>query len=310
MNSGGICDGRVVAITGAGRGLGREYALEFARQGAQVVVNDLGTSRAGAGSSAGPAEEVVDEIRAMGGEAVANEDDIADHSGAKAFIRCAVETFGRLDTLVNNAGILRDRMIVNMSIDEWDSVIRVHLRGTFAPTHWAAEHWRHRSKAGATVDARLINTSSSSGLYANPGQANYAAAKSGIATFTIIASRELGRYGVLANAIYPTALSRLTEDVFVKAGLTAEAAGNQFSSLDASNVAPAVVWLGSDLSAGITGQVFGVRGGSIVVAENWRPGPSVEIDRRWDPAELGDIIPDLVARATRTTTPAGIRTRQ
>lgn len=304
----GICGGRVVAITGAGRGIGREYALEFARQGARVVVNDLGGARDGEGASAGPAQEVVDEITAMGGEAVASTDDISDFDGAKRFISTAIDTFGQLDTLVNNAGILRDRMIVNMSPEEWDAVIRVHLRGTFAPTRWAAEHWRERSKAGDPVDARLVNTSSSSGLYANPGQANYAAAKSGIATFTIVASRELGRYGVLANAIYPTALSRLTEDVFSRAGLTSEEPADGYSPLDPSNVAPVVVWLGSDRSAGITGQVFGVRGGSIVVAENWRPGPSTEVDRRWDPAELDEIVPDLVRQATQATTPGGART--
>ncbi|WP_040490992.1 SDR family oxidoreductase [Ilumatobacter nonamiensis] len=307
----GICDGRVVAITGAGRGLGREYALEFARQGARVVVNDLGGESDGGGSSAGPAQQVVDEIEAMGGAAVANTDDIADFDGAKRFVESAISSFGRLDTLVNNAGILRDRTIVNMSIEEWDSVIRVHLRGTFSPTRWAGEYWRERSKAGDQIDARLINTCSSSGLYANPGQANYAAAKSGIATFTVVASRELARYGVLANAIYPTALSRLTEEVFAKAGLTDEAvAEGEFSPFDAANVAPAVVWLGSSRSTGITGQVFGVRGGSIVVAENWRPGPSAEVDRRWDPAELDEIIPDLVARSTEALTPASSRSAE
>ena len=306
----GICDGRVVAITGAGRGIGREYALEFARQGARVVVNDLGASRDGAGADAGPAQEVVDEIRAMGGEAVASTDDIADFDGAKRFISTAVDTFGTLDTLVNNAGILRDRMLVNMSIDEWDAVIRVHLRGTFCPTRWAAELWRERSKAGTPVDARLVNTSSSSGLYANPGQANYASAKSGIATLTIVASRELARYGVLANAIYPTALSRLTEDVFTRAGLvTGDEPDDGYSPLDPANVAPVVVWLGSSRSAGITGQVFGVRGGSIVVAENWRPGPSTQVDRRWDPAELDEVIPELVGRAVQATTPGGARTQ-
>lgn len=295
----GICDGRVVAITGAGRGLGREYALEFARQGARVVVNDLGGSSEGGGASTGPAQEVVEEIKALGGEAVANTDDISDFDGAQCFIATAIDAFDGLDTLVNNAGILRDRTIANMSIEEWDSVIRVHLRGTFAPTRWAAEFWRERAKNGEPVDARLINTSSSSGLYANPGQANYAAAKAGIATFTLIASQELGRYGVLANAIYPTALSRLTEDVFTKVGLvTGDEPEGEFSEFDPSNVAPVVTWLGCDRSAGITGQVFGVRGGSIVLAENWRKGPSVEVDRRWDAAELDDVIPGLVAQGS------------
>ncbi len=297
-----------MVITGAGRGIGREYALEFARQGARVVVNDLGGSPDGEGGSTDPAQNVVEEIVAMGGEAVANHDDVADFDGAKRLIATSIDAFGRLDTLVNNAGILRDRMIVNMSIEEWDAVIRVHLRGTFGPTKWAAEYWRSCSKKGDPVDARLINTASSSGLYANPGQANYAAAKSGIASFTIVASRELARYGVLANAVYPTAISRLTEDVFAKAGLVADAGeGEDFAAFDAANVAPTVVWLGSSRSAGITGQVFGVRGGSVVVAENWRPGPSVDVGRRWDPAELDEVIPDLVAQSTEALTPGSSR---
>src|SRR3954464_11374024 len=195
-----LCDGRVVIVTGAGRGIGREEALEFARHGALVVVNEGGAARDGTGADATPAQEVVDEIKALGGEAVANYDDISDFDGAKRLVQTAIDSFGRLDVLVNNAGILRDRMLVNMSIDEWDAVIRVHLRGTFAMCHHAAVYWRERSKAGDPGDARLINTSSSSGIYGNVGQTNYGAAKAGIASFTIIAAMELERYGVTVNA--------------------------------------------------------------------------------------------------------------
>ncbi len=209
----GICDGRVVVITGAGRGIGREHALLFAREGAKVVINDLGGEMDGTGSSTGPAGEVVDEIRAMGGEAVANGDDVSDYEGAGRLIQTAVDSFGTIDVLVNNAGILRDRMLVNMTIEEWDAVIKVHLRGTFAPTRHAVEYWRNRTKAGETNDARIINTTSPSGIYGNVGQTNYGAAKAGIASFTIIAAQELGRYGVTVNAIAPAALTRMTENL-------------------------------------------------------------------------------------------------
>ena len=207
----GICEGRVVVVSGAGRGIGREHALAFAREGAKVVVNDLGAEIDGSGSSTGPAGEVVDEVRAMGGEAVVNGDDVSDYEGAGRMIQTAIDTFGTIDVLVNNAGILRDRMLVNMTIDEWDAVIRVHLRGTFAPTRHAVEYWRNRTKAGEANDARIINTTSPSGIYGNIGQTNYGAAKAGIAAFTIIASMELARYGVTVNAIAPAALTRMTE---------------------------------------------------------------------------------------------------
>ena len=209
----GICDGRVVIITGAGGGIGREHALAFAREGAKVVVNDIGGARDGSGSDAGPAQQVVDEIKALGGEAVANTDDISSWDGAERIVAQAIETYGTLHVLVNNAGILRDRMMVNMTEAEWDAVIKVHLKGTFAPAHHAAAYWRDQSKAGNPVDARIINTSSSSGIYGNVGQSNYGAAKAGIAAFTIITSQELGRYGVTVNAIAPTALTRMTEDL-------------------------------------------------------------------------------------------------
>lgn len=292
----GICEGRVVVITGAGRGIGREDALEFARQGAKVVVNDLGGEVDGTGSSTGPAGEVVDEIRAMGGEAIANGEDVSDYDGAGRLIRAAIDTFGRLDTLVNNAGILRDRMVVNMTPDEWDAVIRVHLRGTFCPSHHALEYWRERSKAGETNDARIVNTSSPSGIYGNVGQTNYGAAKAGIAAFTIIASQEVGRYGVNVNAISPGALTRMTQDLGM-GQRAAELPAGEWNPLLPENVAPIVVWLGSSESKGITGRVFNVMGGHLSVAEGWVEGPAVDKEGRWDPAELTDIVPELVAKA-------------
>ena len=292
----GICEGRVVVVTGAGRGIGREHALEFARQGAKVVVNDLGGEMDGTGSSTGPAGEVVDEIRAMGGEAVANGDDVSDFEGAGRMIRAAIDTFGGLDTLVNNAGILRDRMLVNMSPDEWDAVIRVHLRGTFCPSRQALDYWRERSKAGETNDARIVNTSSPSGIYGNVGQTNYGAAKAGIAAFTVIASQEVGRYGVTVNAISPGALTRMTENLGM-GERAAELAPGEWNPLLPENISPIVVWLGSAESKGITGRVFNVVGGHLSVAEGWVEGPAVDNDRRWDPAELTDVVPALVSKA-------------
>jgi len=302
----GICDGRVVVITGAGRGIGREHALEFARQGAKVVVNDLGGEMDGTGSSTGPAGEVVNDIRAMGGEAVANGDDVSDYEGAGRLIETAIDSFGTLDVLVNNAGILRDRMLVNMTIDEWDAVIRVHLRGTFAPTRHAVEFWRNRTKAGETNDARIINTTSPSGIYGNVGQTNYGAAKAGIASFTIIAAMELGRYGVTVNAIAPAALTRMTENLGM-----GEASANlkpeEFDALDPGNIAPLVVWLGSPESKDITGRVFNVMGGTISVAEGWVAGPGQDKGDRWDPAELGQVVPELVAKAAPNANMGGRR---
>jgi NAD(P)-dependent dehydrogenase (short-subunit alcohol dehydrogenase family) len=286
----------VVVVTGAGRGIGREHALEFARQGAKVVVNDLGAEVDGSGSSTGPAGEVVEEIRGMGGEAIANGDDVSDTDGAARMARSAIDTFGGLDTLVNNAGILRDRMIVNMTADEWDAVIRVHLRGTYAPTRAALDYWRERSKAGETNDARVVNTTSPSGIYGNVGQTNYGAAKAGIAAFTVIAAMEVGRYGVTVNAIAPAALTRMTENLGMGERATEVPAG-EFNPLSPENISPIVVWLGSAESAGITGRVFNVRGGHLSVAEGWVEGPAVDQKRRWDPAELSEVVPDLVARA-------------
>ena len=300
----GICEGRVVVITGAGRGIGRAHAIEFARQGASVVVNDLGAEVDGSGRSEGPAGQVVDEILGMGSKAVANGDDVADVDGAKRLIDTAVDTFGGLDVLVNNAGILRDRMIVNMTADEWDAVIRVHLRGTFAPMRAAVEYWRNRSKAGETNDARVINTTSPSGIYGNVGQANYGVAKAGIAAMTVITSMELGRYGVTVNAIAPAALTRMTENL---GGFERSLKADEFDPNDPDNIAPLVVWLGSPESKDITGRVFNVHGGHISVAEGWMAGPAADKGDRWNTAELGSVVPGLVAKAAPNANMLGQR---
>jgi NAD(P)-dependent dehydrogenase (short-subunit alcohol dehydrogenase family) len=304
-----LCEGRVVIVTGSGRGIGRGHALEFARQGAKVVVNDFGGAIDGTGASTGPAVEVVDEIKAMGGEAVANGEDVSDYDGAKRLVGAAIDAFGRLDVLVNNAGILRDRMIVNMSPEEWDAVIRVHLRGTYAPLHHAAQHWRDRSKAGEDVQGRVISTSSPSGLYGNVGQTNYGAAKAGIAAVTLIAAMELARYGVTANAIAPIALTRMTENLNPEREREAaeRIAAGGFDDRAPDNIAPLVVWLGSTESAGITGRVFNVRGGHISVAEGWVEGPIVNQDKRWDPNDLGAVIPELVKAAATNANMMGLR---
>jgi NAD(P)-dependent dehydrogenase (short-subunit alcohol dehydrogenase family) len=291
MSQKNICEGRIVIVTGAGRGIGRGHALEFARQGAKVVVNDLGAAPDGGGRSTGPAGEVVDEIRAIGGEAVANGDDVSDWKGAESLVRSAVEAFGRLDVLVNNAGILRDRMLVNMTEAEWDAVIQVHLKGTFGPAHFAANHWRERSKAGDEVDARIINTTSPSGIYGNVGQTNYGAAKAGIAAFTIIASKELARYGVTVNAIAPAALTRLTEDLGM-----GQASDEAKESMSPAHIAPVVCWLSSPLSASVTGRVFDVSGRMLSVSEGWHRGPTIEQPDD-DPETLGQAVLDLVAQA-------------
>ena len=242
----------------------------------------------------------------MGGEAVANGDDVSDYEGAGRLIQAAIDTFGTIDVLVNNAGILRDRMLVNMTIDEWDAVIKVHLRGTFAPTRHAVEYWRNRTKAGETNDARVINTTSPSGIYGNVGQTNYGAAKAGIASFTIIAAMELERYGVTVNAIAPAALTRMTENL--GGGFTpTEKKPEEFDAFDPANIAPIVVWLGSSESAGITGRVFNVQGDHISVAEGWVEGPAADKGDRWDPAELGKIVPELVAKAAPNANMAGRR---
>jgi NAD(P)-dependent dehydrogenase (short-subunit alcohol dehydrogenase family) len=290
----GICDGRVVIVTGAGRGIGRGHALEFARQGAKVVVNDLGAEVDGTGGSSGVVGEVVDAIRAGGGEAVANGDDVADWQGAQHLISTALETWGRLDVVVNNAGILRDRMLVSMTEDDWDLVMRVHLKGTFCVSHHAAVHWRELAKGGEPADARIINTSSAAGLYGNVGQTNYSTAKAGIAAFTVVASAELGRYGVTANAIAPMARTRMTESLFPEIMAKPE---EGFDKMAAENVAPLVTWLGSAEAKDVTGRVFEIFGGLIAVAEGWRRGPSIDQEDRWDPAKLGPVVRDLVESA-------------
>jgi len=264
----GLFENKVAIVTGAGRGIGREEALLLAREGAAVVVNDLGGARSGEGSDAGPAQEVVDEITAAGGKAAANTDDISTWVGGEAVVNQAIETFGGLDVLVNNAGILRDKMSFNMTEDEWDSVIKVHLKGHFAPSRFAATYWRQKSKdTGESVNAKIVNTSSESGLYANAGQANYAAAKAGIASMTIVLARELGRFGVRVNAIAPVALTRLTEDLM--GGVVTDDAAK--ASLDPANVAAAVGWLASDLSEGVSGQVVKIGGGVCQIVQGWHP---------------------------------------
>ncbi len=285
-----LCEDRVCIVTGAGRGIGREYALMLAEHGARVVVNDLGGARDGQGRNTGPAEDVAAEIRERGGEAVSDGSDVSNFNEAGAMIAKAIESFGRLDVVINNAGILRDRMLVNMSEAEWDAVIQVHLKGTFAPARHAAAYWRERAKAGETVDARIINTSSVSGIYGNPGQTNYGAAKMGIAAFTIIAARELARYGITVNAIAPAALTRLTEDFGMGQGDE-----EQKAQMAPRWIAPICTWLASSDSAGVTGRVFEASGRVLAVAEGWHRGPSAEpVD---DPALIGPIARELVARA-------------
>ena len=275
-------DGKVAVVTGAGRGIGREHALALARAGAKIVVNDLGASLAGEGVDSGPADDVVREIEALGGEAVSNGENVADFDGAKRLIDGAVAAFGRLDILVNNAGILRDRMLVNMDEHEWDAVIEVHLKGHFAPTRHAAAHWRERSKAGDQVSARVINTSSPSGVFGNVGQLNYGAAKAGIVGFTLIAAQELQRYGVTVNAIAPNARTRMTEAAFGEI----PAPEDGFDPADPANNSPIVVALCADEAQDITGQVFFIYGGVVNMLTGWQAGELFARDERWDADEL------------------------
>jgi NAD(P)-dependent dehydrogenase (short-subunit alcohol dehydrogenase family) len=268
--------------------------LAFAREGARVVVNDLGVARDGTGADHGPAQVVVDEIVAAGGEAVANTDDVADWDGAHRLVHTAIDTFGGLDVVVNNAGFLRDRMVFTTGEDEWDAVIRVHLKGHFATVRHATEWWRSRTKAGADVDARIVNTSSGAGLMGAVGQGAYAAAKAGIAALTLVEAAEMGRYGVTANAIAPAARTRMTEAVF---GERMQAPDSGFDPNDPANISPLVVWLGSAAARDVTGRVFEVEGGMISVADGWQHGPRIDGGARWDPEAVGSAVRELLAKA-------------
>ncbi len=289
----GALDGRVAIITGAGRGIGREHALLFAAEGAKVVVNDLGGAADGSGGDQTPAEQVVAEIKGMGGDAVANGDNVADWEGGQRLVNAAIEAFGDLDILVNNAGILRDRVLVNMTEQEWDDVVKVHLKGHFVPTRWAAAYWREQTKAGVEKPRNVVHTSSTSGLLSNPGQTNYGAAKSGIATFSQICAKELTRYGVKSNCIAPAARTRLTEATpglgeIVKAPDEAD----QFDIWDPANISPLVAYLASAECA-FNGETFFVQGGSVKIVQSWTMAAGVERDDRWTVAELSAALKDL-----------------
>src|SRR5438270_5098108 len=291
--------GKVAIVTGAGRGIGRSHALALARAGAKVVVNDLGAGLAGEGSDPGPAEQVVQEIQAAGGEASTNGENVADFAGAERLVQQALDEFGRLDILVNNAGILRDRMLVNMTEEEWDSVVAVHLKGHFAPTRHAAAHWRERSKAGEEVRGRVINTSSPSGVFGNVGQVNYGAAKAGIAGFTVIAAQELGRYGVTVNCLAPNARTRMTEQAFGDLPVETES----FDPIDPANNSPIVVALCADEAQEITGQVFFVYGGTVNALRGWEAGELFSSESGWEPDAL---LEELLQRFPDGTAPAGM----
>ena len=287
----GALDGRVAIITGAGRGIGREHALFFAAEGAKVVVNDLGATNDGTGADISPAQQVVQEIEAMGGEAIVNGENVADWEGAQRMINAAIEHFGDLDILVNNAGILRDRVLVNMTEEEWDAVIAVHLKGHFAPTRWAAAYWREQHKAGVVKPRNIVHTSSTSGLFSNPGQSNYGAAKTGIATFSQIVAKELIRYGVKSNTIAPGARTRLTlatpglEDIMTpKDGV--------FDQWDPANISPLVAYLASEACV-FTGETFLVQGGNVTMIESWARGQSIDRESRWTVADLTEAMTSL-----------------
>ncbi|MGW0707681.1 SDR family oxidoreductase [Streptomyces sp. NPDC002643] len=294
MSAQRLCEGRVVVVTGAGRGLGRAHALAYAAEGARVVVNDLGVGLDGTPDADSPAAQVVEEIRAAGGSAVAHGGDVATTEGAASLVRTALDTYGRLDTLVNNAGFLRDRMLVNLEEDDWDAVVRVHLKGHFLPLKHAAAHWRTQAKAGRVPTARVVNTSSGAGLLGSVGQVNYSAAKAGIVALTLVAAAELQRYGVQVNAIAPAARTRMTERTFA-ATMTAPDKG--FDAMAPENVSPLVVWLGSTASQGVTGRVFEAEAGRITVMEGWHRGPTTDKGTRWTPREAGETTLKLLSEA-------------
>ena len=300
-----LLDGRVALVTGAGRGIGREEALLLAKHGAAVVVNDLGGGFDGSGKDVGPAQEVVNEIKKMGGKAVANGDSVSDFKGAKRMVECAIDTFGSLEIVVNNAGILRDRMIFNMSEDDWDAVVAVHLKGTFAVTRHAAEYWRNKNKQTSQgVNGRVVNTSSDSGLLGNPSQSNYGAAKAAIAAFSVIIDHELKKYGVTVNAIAPVARTRLTVDATpaTAAIMGQKVEAGEFDVFDPGNVAPLVVWLASDDAKDVHGMVFRVGGRSLWVMQGWHSAAVVKAKGRWDPNDIGKALRPELGKVKKETT--------
>ena len=288
----GICENRTVIITGAARGLGRAYALAFAAEGANVVVNDIGTSLGGDGRDTSAADAVVAEIKAAGGQAVANYEDITDWDAAGRIVQAALDAFGDLHVVVNNAGIVRDRMFVSATLEEWDATMHVHLRGHFCLSRHAVNYWRAKQKEGRDPEARIINTSSGAGLQGSIAQAAYSTAKGGIAALTLVQAAELGRYGITANALAPSARTRMTEQAFAEKMATE---GQAFDTMDPANVAPTVVWLGSAESAAVTGCVFELEGGRIMLEDGWREGPFVDKGQRWQPAEVGAVVEKLLA---------------
>ncbi|MGA3352308.1 MAG: SDR family oxidoreductase [Acidimicrobiales bacterium] len=293
-----LLDGKVAIVTGAARGIGREHALALAAAGARVVVNDLGTDLSGTGSDESAANQVVQEIEKAGGEAIADGENVADFAGAKRMVDQAIEHYGQLDILVNNAGILRDRMLVNMEEAEWDAVIAVHLKGHFAPTHHAAAYWRDRSKSGAELHARVINTSSPSGVFGNVGQANYGAAKAGIAGLTLIAAQELGRYGVTVNCLAPNARTRMTESAYGNIPVP-----EGFDFLDPKHNSPIVVALCADEAQHITGQVFLVQGGAVNALKGWEDGELFFSENGW---EADSLLDELLKHYPEGVAPAGM----
>ena len=296
MAGSGICEGRVAIVTGAARGLGRAHALELARQGAAVVVNDIGAELDGTGGSPAPAREVVAEIEAAGGRAVVNGDDVSSWTGAARLVQAAIDAFGGLDVVVNNAGVVRDRMFVSSEESEWDAVLAVHLKGHAAVARHAAAWWRDRSKAGSPVDARIVNTSSGAGLLGSIGQSAYAAAKAGIAALTLVQAAELGRYGITANALAPSARTRMTETVFAEM-MKRPDDPDAFDAMAPENVSPLVAWLASPESAHVTGRMFEVEGGKVSIAEGWHHGPVVDNGARWDAADLGPVVDQLLTKS-------------